>query len=127
MNQLIAHLIGDYILQSHAMATNKTNKSLWAIYHAVMYTVPFVFITQNILQLIVISLSHFLVDRFRLAVLVVKIKNYILGDFKWYSTNTRYPDNTPPFLSVWLLIIADNTIHITINYLAILYLTILYI
>ena len=121
MNQLLAHLVGDYILQSHKMAISKTKSSYWAIYHALTYTLPFLFITLEPLQLISICLTHFFIDRFRLAVWVVKVKNYIFGDFTWYKTNTGYPENTPEFLSVWLLIIADNTLHLLLNYLIILY------
>ena len=46
MEQLLCHLIGDYILQSHDMAVNKTSNSLWAGYHGVMYTLPFIFIAS---------------------------------------------------------------------------------
>jgi len=35
---------------------------------------------------------------------------------------TGYPPERPPFLSVWLLIIADNIIHVVINGLALRYL-----
>jgi hypothetical protein len=31
---------------------------------------------------------------------------------------TGYPPQTPPWLAFWLLIIADNTLHLTINYIA---------
>jgi len=36
--------------------------------------------------------------------------------------NTGYPSETPPFLAVWLMIFADNILHLTINYLALGYL-----
>ncbi len=36
-------------------------------------------------------------------------------------TTTGYPEDTPDWLSVWLLIITDNTLHIIINGLAIYY------
>lgn len=53
MEQLIAHLIGDYILQSHDMAVNKVRSNYWALYHAVMYSLPFVFLTHNLLALFI--------------------------------------------------------------------------
>jgi hypothetical protein len=114
-DQIVAHLVGDYILQSHWMATEKTKKSLPAMVHAACYSMPFVLITQSIPALIIILASHFVIDRFRLARFVVWVKNG-----PWNAlTSTGYPDNTPPWLAVWLLIIADNTIHICINGLAI--------
>jgi hypothetical protein len=41
---------------------------------------------------------------------------------RWAWSNcsgTGYPSDTPPWLAVWLLIAADNTLHIAINYAAI--------
>lgn len=110
MPQLIAHLVGDYILQSHWMATRKMNEWLPAVLHTVLYTAPFIFLTQDVSKLLVICLSHLLIDRYRLANYVTRIKNW-----NW-KTSTGYPDNTPDFLSVWLMIITDNILHITINY-----------
>ena len=117
MNQLLTHLIGDYILQSHKMANAKTSTSLWALYHAFTDTQPVLFLTQDPLKLFIICFSHFLIDRFRLAVYLIKIKNWLFGDFTWYNTKTGYPEDTPAFLSIWLVIISDNTLHLFINYL----------
>lgn len=114
-DQIVAHLVGDYITQSHWMATEKTKRSLAAGIHAAIYTVPFALITQNAVALAIICLSHFAIDRWRLARFVVWAKNGCKGPV----TATGYPDDVPPWLSVWLLIIADNTLHIVINGLAI--------
>lgn len=114
-DQIVAHLVGDYITQSHWMATEKTKRSLAAGIHAAIYTVPFALITQNAAALAIICLSHFAIDRWRLARFVVWAKNGCKGPV----TATGYPDDVPPWLSVWLLIIADNTLHILINGLAI--------
>ncbi len=46
-DQLVAHAVGDYILQSHWMATEKTNQHFAAAAHAVVYTLPFALITQS--------------------------------------------------------------------------------
>lgn len=114
-NQIVAHLVGDYILQSHWMATEKTRNSVAAAIHAISYTVPFAFISLNWKALLAIAVSHFLIDRFRLARIVVWIKNG-----PWHKlTATGYQDEVPAWLSVWLLIIADNTIHVLCNAIAI--------
>ena len=42
-DQILAHLIGDYLLQSHWMAQEKTKRSIAAAVHAVSYTLPFLF------------------------------------------------------------------------------------
>ena len=118
-DQLVAHLIGDYILQSHWMATEKTKNSLAAAIHAVTYTFPFMLITSSLEALAVILVSHFFIDRLRLARIVVWFKNG-----PWLPmTATGYQTEVPIWLSVWLLIIADNTIHIVCNGLAIWYFT----
>lgn len=110
-DQIVAHLVGDYILQSHWMATEKTKRSLAAGIHAVVYSLPFLLITLNPAALAIICGTHFLIDRYRLARFVVWIKNGARGPI----TATGYPDDVPPWLAVWLLIIADNTLHILIN------------
>lgn len=110
-DQIIAHLVGDYLLQSHWMATEKTRNSLAAAAHAVTYTLPFAFITWSLPALALICGTHFLVDRFRLARFVVWAKNGARGPV----TATGYTDDVPPWLAVWLLIIADNIVHLLIN------------
>lgn len=116
-DQIVAHLVGDYILQSHWMATEKTKQSLAAALHAICYTLPFALITQSAAALFIICGTHFLIDRYRLARFVVWAKNGAQGPI----TATGYADDVPAWLSVWLLIWADNTLHILINGLAIHY------
>lgn len=143
-DQLVAHAVGDYILQSHWMATEKVKQSFAAAVHAVTYTLPFLFITQSLAALTVICGTHFVVDRWRLARYVVWLKNGPLsygrvvygnaGDddadpaitpsrkewgYFWKPvTPTGYADDVPPWLAVWLLIIADNIIHVICNAVA---------
>ena len=114
-DQLVAHAIGDYILQSDWMADNKTKSNFAAAVHAITYTLPFLFITQSIPALAVICGSHFVIDRWRLARFVVWLKNGASGPV----TATGYTDDVPPWLSVWLLIAADNIIHVVCNAAAI--------
>lgn len=110
-DQIVAHLVGDYLTQSHWMATCKTKRWLPAAIHALIYTATFVLLTRNLLALAVIGGTHYLIDRYRLARFVVWAKN----GFPMPVTATGYPADKPPFLAVWLLIIADNTLHILIN------------
>ena len=119
-DQVLAHAVGDYIIQSDWMADNTTRKSLAAGVHAVTYTLPFLFLTQAPLALAFIAGTHFLIDRFRLARWLVWIKNGYL--FQQPITATGYLDNKPPFLAVWLLIIADNIIHVICNGIALAWL-----
>jgi hypothetical protein len=121
MEQLILHGIGDYITQTDWMANEKTKRTWAAFVHATVYSLPFLLLTQSPLAIFVIWFTHLLIDRFRLARYVVFAKNWITNQsLTWDDCKaTGYPSITPPWLSVWLLIIADNVMHITINYAAI--------
>lgn len=121
-DQILAHLVGDYILQSHWMATEKTKRSLAAAVHALTYAFPFMFISTSVPALLFIVVTHFIIDRWRLARFVVRYKNWQYGPpftpIEIYATDTGYPADTPPWLAVWLLIIADNTLHLVCNGIA---------
>jgi hypothetical protein len=119
-DQLVAHAVGDYILQSDWMAQTKTKQSLAAAVHAITYTLPFLFITRSPAALAFICGTHFVIDRWRLARYVVWAKNWLGPNRPWAEcNNTGYRNDAPPWLSVWLLIIADNTLHVICNGVAI--------
>lgn len=127
MTQLLCHLWGDYILQSDWMAQNKTKKLWIALVHATCYTVPFLFLTRHWKAIDAILFSHAVIDRWRLAKWVVAVKNSFLcpdseGFPGKFATDTGYPETCPPWMAVWLLIIADNILHLTINFFALRYL-----
>lgn len=128
-DQLLAHAIGDYILQSHWMATNKTKSSLVAFYHAATYAIPFHFLDPSFPAIVVIVGSHFAIDRWRLARFVVALKNLLFSSPSEYERlqteidmDTGCPREVPLRLAVWLLIIVDNIIHVLLNGLALKYL-----
>ena len=108
-DQLVAHAVGDYILQSQWMADNKRKESRAALIHCALYTLPFVLITQSVPALALIFGSHFVFDRFGLARYIVWLKN---GP---WAFSGGYPDRVPAWLSTWLFIIADNIIHVICN------------
>lgn len=120
MEQLLLHMFGDYITQTDWMATNKTKKSLAAIIHAAVYSLPFLLLGPSLMALLVIFSTHALIDRYRLARYVVYAKNWVTQpSLKWADCSaTGYHKDTPPWLAVWLLIVADNTMHLMINYSA---------
>lgn len=116
---VLAHMIGDYLIQSDWMALEKTKKWVPAITHGITYTLPFLFITLSIPALLVICVTHIIIDHYRLAKYVVYAKNYISPRKYWPEWDrckeTGYDKDRPPFLAVWLMIIADNIIHVLIN------------
>jgi hypothetical protein len=118
MLQLLFHLWGDYMTQSHWMANKKVlfTKEGWlaCLIHCTLYSIPFVFIASTAALSVIFS-THFIIDKFRLAKYFNQVKNRAF-------TSTGFPESTPPYLAVWLLFITDNIIHVTINYLSLIYL-----
>lgn len=125
-DQLIAHAVGDYLLQSHWMATEKTKHTAAALAHVTTYALPFLFLGPSWAALAVIVGTHFVIDRWRLARFVVWFKNWLAppgAHPPWAECyHTGYPPDVPPFLAVWLVIIVDNILHVLINGLALRYL-----
>lgn len=119
-DQLVAHAVGDYILQSDWMANEKTKRSLAAAVHAITYALPFLFFAPSQTALAFIIATHFAIDRWRLARYVVWLKNQLDPKPAPWSecTATGYHKDRPPWLAVWLLIIADNTLHVLCNGIA---------
>lgn len=118
--QIAAHLVGDYLIQSHWMATEKTRRHLPAAVHALSYGVPFLVLRPSPAAMAVIVGTHFVIDRWRLARFACWAKNQV-GPRSARPAEvgtTGYPADTPVWLAVWLLIIADNTLHILINAVA---------
>lgn len=120
MEQLLLHLIGDYLTQTDWMAQEKTKRNLAAGAHAVVYSVPFLLLSPSLAAFAVILVTHYLIDRYRLARFVVYVKNWATNPaLRWEACKaTGYPEATPAWLAVWLMIIADNTMHLCINYAA---------
>jgi hypothetical protein len=142
-DQIVAHLVGDYVLQSDWMAQKKRAESGAAAAHAAVYTLCFLPFAPSVAAVLVIYWSHFLIDRLGLARYVVWLKNWLAP--RWIALETRepggrkgtahvrnlpwakcqstgYPWSAPPFLAVWLTIIADNTLHLLINGMALAWL-----
>lgn len=118
-DQLVAHLVGDYVLQSDWMATRKTARMWVALTHAAVYALPFLALSPSLPALAVIVGTHAVIDRWRLARFVVWAKNFAGAPSTWRPWSdcaaTGYPSERPAWLAVWLLIIADNTLHILVN------------
>jgi len=147
MTPLILHLLGDYILQSHWMAVNKSRRSWPCALHCLTYTLPFLLLTNSSLALALIFGAHFVIDRWGLARHVVWLKNWQSPDgfvcWEWcrltgyFDPEKAKADSTsqleldtlnsdvdmvrPIWLRVWLLIVADNTLHLICNALVLAY------
>lgn len=109
------------------MADEKTSRWLPALIHGFTYTLPFLFATHSIAALLVIALTHAVIDRYRLAKYVIWFKNQLVpynARYSWENADqsTGFPQRLPAWMSVWLLIITDNVIHVVLNTLAIIFL-----
>jgi hypothetical protein len=117
-DQLVAHLVGDFIAQSDWMALNKSKRSLPCAVHCLIYTACFAVFHPSPAALGVIFGTHFLIDRFGLARYLVWLKNWQSPDgYKpWREcAATGYSDDRPLWITVWLTIVADNTLHLLCN------------
>lgn len=122
-DQIVAHLVGDFVLQSDWIAGKKTSSSFVTAIHVVLYTLPFTLITQEPIALAIIAGTHFVIDRWRLARHVAWAFNRLWpGSRPWSEcSKTGFSPDLPPYLATWLMIITDSTMHIVINGLAIHY------
>lgn len=121
---ILAHMVGDYVIQTDWMAQEKTKRWLPAVAHGVTYTLPYALVTQSIPALLIICITHIIIDRFRLAKHISWFKNQFApkayrpewagGQYNGYSAST------PVWMSTWLMIILDNTLHVIINTAAII-------
>lgn len=123
-DQLVAHAVGDYLLQSEWMAQEKTRQTRAALVHAAFYVLPFLFLTLDPVTLLVIGSTHFVMDRWHLARIVIWAKNRPWpGSRPWSECRqTGFPPETPDYIARWLLIIVDNILHVIANALALYYL-----
>lgn len=123
MKELLAHLMGDYVFQNNWEANKKTSSWLPAISHAAKYTACFVPVTRNWKALAIIGGTHLVIDHFRLAIPLMWAKNQVgvpsEERYEYSRANAGYREDTPVWLSTWLMIIADNSLHMTINHVAI--------
>ncbi len=76
VDQLMLHLLSDYILQTDHMAQNKSKKTWVAFFHAFVYSLPFLLIWRFASGIVCYFFSHGLIDRYRLARYIAMIKNH---------------------------------------------------
>ena len=103
MEYLMAHLVGDFLLQTDKMANGKKSNNLICLLHVSFYLIPFFFLGMNWWQIILIGLQHFFQDRTGFVVWFMKIKGS-----KEFATGPCSP---------WSIILTDNILHLLWIYL----------
>jgi hypothetical protein len=132
------------------MAVNKTSNYLIALLHALFYTLPFLFLTDRIDILIIIMATHVIIDHHRIAKYWVQLwgigeageipiflEPILRGTYKVARPDTTFndmlknkefdtvlasklPDAASHYISFWLLVIVDNTMHLLVNHWALM-------
>ena len=98
MEQLLTHIFGDFVLQSDYLAMNKSKHSWPCFIHICIYTSCFLMLTLSWKALLVIGVTHFLIDRFHTPLRrFIWLKNHIGPGFKYVPFEkckwTGYYDN----------------------------------
>jgi hypothetical protein len=110
MIQLISHLFGDFVFQNDWMAINKNlyTKKGWltCFVHCMVYTI--FFFGQSLLQLALIFITHFIIDKFSVA-------KYWTNIFK---VGTRMSHDF--WLYTYLIFMVDMAFHLACNYFILL-------
>lgn len=135
---LLGHLAGDYLLQNEWMALNKSKNTkigwLSAFIHCVIYTLAVCLFMWNfdLIWIIVIFLSHFPIDKFKLAehyMHFIKgkgMRDYVnkdnwINDLKYIPVPkkklNRY-DVLEGGFTAFIYSVTDNTMHLILMWLA---------
>lgn len=120
MIQFLLHLVGDYIIQNDWMAKNKKERSIKGEIacqlHCVTYSLPFLIIASWPAVLL-IYLNHYILDRTNIVAKFLALRNGVS-----HIKNFGFSEDRPFVITIWLLIITDNTFHLLFNYLILKYL-----
>ena len=127
---MIGHIIGDYFLQSKQMALSKikNNISSWmyCLFHCFIYMSCICLCTANlnIGFLLLIFISHFIIDKFSIAERWLQIINgrslYAFINENKNQTMTAI-DVIQGSFSTLVYTVIDNTLHIIILYFGYIY------
>lgn len=98
MPQLLTHVLGDYICQSDWMAMNKSKRSWPCLVHVILYTACFLLLTTSWKALLVIGVTHYILDRYPVILRrLIWMKNHIGPGFVFVPFSkcqgTGYYDN----------------------------------
>jgi hypothetical protein len=140
---ILAHLCGDYLFQNQWMAEEKTKKVWVAILHADIYTACYVPLVLSLHLsnwhtfwiLYIIFVTHGIIDHWRLVKPFIWFRNQLAPRYWRYLYKMQVDVIYTPYkgqfgeqvkpgisltaenfaLNFWLMVIADNTIHLLIN------------
>lgn len=119
IEQLILHLLGDFILQTDWQAANK-KKASWigeiaCQIHCILYSIPFILITDYI-HVILIYVSHYAIDRTNVITWFLSFRNLTFTRIN-FGSNTKKPVH----ISFFVYTFVDMFFHLTTNYFILLH------
>jgi len=112
----LGHLVGDFLLQSRAMALGKSEKGWnghkWCTFHCVVYTLAVCLFawTANPLFIVLVFLSHWPIDRWSLTSYWLKLirSRNLVGA---YLSEEKFREFDIAFSAI-VYTVADNTLHL---------------
>jgi hypothetical protein len=101
LNWLMAHLIGDYLLQNDWMAVNKKLRNLPCFVHVALYTLTVLAATRwPWWAIVIVFATHFAQDR----------TEFVL----WFMRVKGQAGFAKPPLAPWSIIVVDNVLHLCV-------------
>lgn len=99
---LVAHLVGDYLLQNDWMALGKKSSSFRCTVHVLMYSLMFVLLALlgrlEWWQVALIAAQHWIQDR--------------TGFIPWYMAKIGQTNFAKEPCAPWSIFVVDNSVHI---------------
>lgn len=103
---IVAHLVGDFLLQNHFMAVGKKQNSLICAIHVLICGLCLLMLTKmSIEQIVVVSILHFMQDRWSFVA--------------WYMRTIGQEKFADPPFGPWSVIVVDQVFHLLTIMLAI--------
>ena len=102
MPPFLAHLIGDYLLQTEWMASNKKTNLFACFVHVLVYLIPFLLTGLSWWQLVLIGVTHFAQDS----------STFVLWWIKFWK---RVPDDRVGSLPL----VIDQVFHLVTIYIVV--------
>jgi len=107
INYVLAHFIGDFLLQNDWMAKNKKQSSFICTIHVLCYMIPFLLVELNWIQFILIATQHWLQDRTKFIAWYCKLLGIFQGELKQNTLPWGHFVIDQIFHFIWLFIVFE--------------------
>lgn len=112
---IFSHILGDYYLQGHKMAINKSSSTFFCGLHSLIYSlcilIPLTIFYpiglsfgSGVLLGVLIFYSHYIIDRYSLAAKYIQLKGGPEIDHPFYSVIYVAIDNGAHLFLMWMIL-----------------------